>query len=51
LEQENEIRDSLQNLSISLAQMLSRENELSQLRQELDVIEVEYKHFEECYVR
>ncbi len=45
--QEEKIKASLQNLYISLAQMLSKKNELSQLRQELDGLEIEYKHFEE----
>ena len=44
-EKENEIKNSLQNLSSLLSKMLSNKNELSKIQQELDLIELEYKHF------
>lgn len=45
LEQEDEINASIHKLFDLLNNMLLKKNELSQLLQELDGIEVEYKHF------
>jgi superfamily I DNA and/or RNA helicase len=46
-EQEFKIKQSIQSLNISLNEMLRKKNKLSQSRQELDALELEYKHFAE----
>ncbi|WP_162511107.1 hypothetical protein, partial [Treponema endosymbiont of Eucomonympha sp.] len=43
------VRQQLQTLFVSLERMLVKKNELSRLKQELDAIEVEHKHFIEYY--
>lgn len=45
VEFKNLIYQSLQNLYTSLSIMLAKRNELSQIRQELNAIELEYAHF------
>jgi RecA/RadA recombinase len=45
LEERKEIDQSLHNLYGTLSTMLAKKNELSQIQQELDALELEYKHF------
>lgn len=45
LEEEIEIQESVQKLYISLSEMLEKKNTLSKIQQELDSLELEYKHF------
>jgi superfamily I DNA and/or RNA helicase len=45
IDQEKQIKESLQNLYSTLSKMLSNQNKLSELKQELASIELEYKHF------
>ena len=44
-EQENDKKEKLCNLYDALSKMLVKKNELSRLRQELDALELEHKHF------
>jgi superfamily I DNA and/or RNA helicase len=49
VELKNSISQSLQNLYTELSDMLEKKNNLSKIRQELDAVDVEYKHFcESC---
>ncbi|WP_187152154.1 AAA domain-containing protein, partial [Treponema endosymbiont of Eucomonympha sp.] len=43
------VRQQLQTLFVSLERMLVKKNELSRLKQELDGLELEYRHFTEYY--
>ena len=45
LEERKEVCQSLHNLYGTLSTMLAKRNELSQIQQELDALELEYKHF------